>query len=876
MTLDKLKQDQQAETLIKDGTNLLESNEAAIEFLRRLDPTESGTFNIEQYSDSPKGAVKPKPDPLIARYPNLTLGDVKLLLPQLTLANAKGAGIFIARNQCDGHRSEKNVIRVRGVHADMDDVSASELAAVLARLEPTIVVQSSTSNRCQLYWQLADDEEMSKDEAKLINQGIAKIHGADPAAVDVSRLLRLPGFKHMKYRAEGKTPFVKVLSYGPIYKAQEIRDAFPPPPEIPSGSDTRRKTKLKEKPTPRPLPINLESGNDSSIPMQLEHIAEIISEKYPSLWTGNWSGANRSSGGMGYSSKSEADLALAGHIARVCAYQGVEKNELHDAVEILFNGSKMGAHEKWRSRSDYRANTISKAVNSLDDEAFAFPYSALQLESHGDIRNARAFAQVARGQFLYVATRQSWLKWCQEQWQLCEKEEHIAAAKAVCTQILSAATVAFRENQETGKKLMQDAMSAHTLTKIMAMLKLSVSEPQMATTDRELDSDPYILGVQNGIIDLRSGQHLFNQPDFLVTRYCNASYEEDATCPQWLTFLDQIFQSDLQTIESVQRLLGCSLLGLGTEEKLIICYGHGSNGKSVFNNVIYKILGGYALTAPPSILTARRKDDTGPRNDLAALAGKRYVSINETQAGDRLDEQTVKIMAGREPITARFLNQEFFVFDPSFTPWLRTNHKPIITGEDDGIWRRLVLIPFKRKFTDVEKDNQLEQKLLSESNGILMWMVEGAKLYQETGICLSPRMTNEIATYRKESDLLGEFLADYTTQDPTCRVNQATLYKEYRDWTETCGVRALAKKSFTQRLAERNHPEGKSGNARYYVGLKLGQSETRENKPTQGVVGGIIDDLPITENLETRTQRLENSEQPAQVAQANYEEGAAQ
>jgi phage/plasmid-associated DNA primase len=140
-------------------------------------------------------------------------------------------------------------------------------------------------------------------------------------------------------------------------------------------------------------------------------------------------------------------------------------------------------------------------------------------------------------------------------------------------------------------------------------------------------------------------------------------------------------------------------------------------------------------------------------------------------------------------------------------------------------------------------------------------------------------MTSEIATYRKESDLLGEFLADYTTQDPTCRINQGTLYKEYRDWTETCGVRALSKKSFTQRLAERNHPEGKSGNARYYVGLKLGQPETRENKPTQVGVGRITDDLPITENLETQTQRLENSEQPVQVAQANqagYIEGASQ
>ena len=440
----------------------------------------------------------------------------------------------------------------------------------------------------------------------------------------------------------------------------------------------------------------------------------------------------------------------------------------------------------------------------------------------------------------------------------------------MCGRILAAAGTEFTLDQERGKKLIQEAIAAHYLPRITAMLKLAVSEPEMATTDQELDSDPYLLGVRNGVVDLRHSQLLFNQPEFLVTRYCNAAFEEDATCPRWIAFLDQIFQSDIATIESVQRLLGCTLLGLGTEEILVICYGHGSNGKSVFNNVVNEILGGYAITAPPSILTARRKDDTGPRNDLAALAGTRYVSINETQAGDKLDEQVVKILAGREPISARFLNKEFFVFKPSFTPWLRTNHKPIITGEDDGIWRRLVLLAFQRKFTDDEKDPQLEQKLLEESDGILMWMLEGARLYLKDGIRQSPRMMSELSTYRKESDLLGEFIGDYTTSGPSLRTDQLTIYKEYRVWTESCGVRALSKKSFTQRLAERGYREGKSGNARYYTGLKLGR-ETSVLPPTQGGVDGISSVLPISENIDSYKEKTGNSLNPALPALPDHE-----
>ena len=173
----------------------------ALEFLARLDSSSDATFNIEHYTDVPKGAAKPKPDLLMGRYPNLSLAAVEKLLPKLQTVNESGAGIFVARNQCMGHRSEANIIRVRGVHADMDDVSAVQLAALMSVLPPSIIVESS-AGRYQLYWQLAEGETLSKKEAKAINQCLSQEHGADPAAVDVSRLLRLPGFKHMKYRSQ--------------------------------------------------------------------------------------------------------------------------------------------------------------------------------------------------------------------------------------------------------------------------------------------------------------------------------------------------------------------------------------------------------------------------------------------------------------------------------------------------------------------------------------------------------------------------------------------------------------------------------------------------------------------------------------------------
>jgi putative DNA primase/helicase len=422
---------------------------------------------------------------------------------------------------------------------------------------------------------------------------------------------------------------------------------------------------------------------------------------------------------------------------------------------------------------------------------------------------------------MHVSNRGKWMRWEDRRWVLCEKEEEVAEAKLVCSQILTAASQVLARDQERGKRLVQEALTAHNLTKITAMLKLAISEPGMATTDGELDTDPHMLGVSNGVVDLRTGLLHRNEPRLKVTRYCGAAYVEDWTCPKWLQFLDQVFQGDVDTIETVQLLLGYTLVGSSTEEKLIICYGHGSNGKSVFSNVVQKIVGGYAVTAPPSLLTARKSGDTSPRNDLAALAGARLVSINETQAGDRLDEQIVKMLAGREPISARFLHQEFFEYTPAFTPWLRTNHKPIVIGSDDGIWRRLVLLPFRRKFSDDEKDPGLEDKLRQERDGILGWMIDGAIKYLKDGLILSPRIKAEINTYRNDSDVLGDFLDENATLGAAEKVDQSTLYQRFRSWCADSGLHITAKKTFTQRLAERGFGEAKSGARRWYLGLRL-------------------------------------------------------
>jgi P4 family phage/plasmid primase-like protien len=557
----------------------------------------------------------------------------------------------------------------------------------------------------------------------------------------------------------------------------------------------------------------------------VDELSAWASGKYPDLWAGHWDKLQGPNGEQKYPSQSEADMALVGWLAREALVRGCAPAYLPATVLAAFRKSGLYRYEKEEQIKKYALPKViaSAMVGSQVGQSSATISVQQNSDEHGDVLNGKIFTKLWRDKFLFVANTGKWLRWYQGSsvWVWCHKDEALHASKDVGKMIMTEAARLYSRDPDKARKLVAHATKSHDLKRLEAMLKTAASEPGMSVTITELDNDPWSLGVRNGVVNLKTGALKENQPDLLITRSCDANYDRHASCPRWLKFLDEVFAGDTETIETVQRALGYTLTGDVTEEVIFICFGFGSNGKSVFNNVVSKILGDYGRVAPASLLTARRDGDTAPRNDLAALAGSRYVSINELQSGDRLDEQIVKFLAGREKISARFLHKEFFEFMPTFACWLRTNHKPIVTGDDDGIWRRLVLIPFAQQFKGPQKDPHLEEKLLSERDAILTWMVDGALKWKQDGLSLSQKMRRECASYRKESDLLGEFIDENCKADPDAKVLQSELFERYRVWSQNNGVRSLTKITFTRRLAERGFPASKSNGDRFYTGLKL-------------------------------------------------------
>jgi putative DNA primase/helicase len=782
----------------------------AITFLHQLDPSPAATFNIEAYTDAPKGQAKPKPDPLSTRFANLSLEEVSALLPNLERLNSQGAAIYFAVNQCRGDRSKANIERVRGVHADFDGVSATAFDKVRQLLTPTIEVQSSTPDRRHLYWLLEDGEAVAVEAVEQVNRGLVEL-GADPAAIDASRLLRLPGFRHMKHHGSASSDpedchATQVLAVGPRHKWAVIEAALP-----------------KEQPRSRNnTAATYSSRIEPADAALVEQAVALMAQAEPMLWFGRWEELKGFRQKLIYPSQSEADMAMASRIAHCLHEIGAAGDNLPALTETVFNRCGLAQRDKWRNRGDYRRATVSRACaafTSTRGERAEETEAKVDWSLFGDVRNARFFADKWAGQLAYVFDRRRWMRWDTKRWTMCQTGEEVERAKATCQALYQAAGAELAVDPERAQKLAREAAQAHLAQRIKAMVDLAQSDPKLAVSSSRLDADNYLLGVGNGVVDLRSARLLPNQPDELITRHADADFDIGAKCPRWLQFLDEVFDSDQSTIKSVQHLLGYTLTGLTIEEVLIFCVGFGANGKSIFGNVTAAILGDYAKTAPSSMLAARRTDDHGPRADVAMLAGARLVSVNELPAGLQLDEQMVKQIAGREPISARHLYGDFFTYQPRFTCWVRTNHKPIIKGDDDGIWRRIVILPFRRKFSEKERDPGLEGKLMAERDGILRWMVEGAAHYLKHGLYLSPSMQDERKQYRKDSDLLGEFLEERMTATVGARVEQREFYSAWSIWCQQNGTVSGSKKTFTQRLVERGVVANQSNGRRYYVGV---------------------------------------------------------
>jgi putative DNA primase/helicase len=325
-----------------------------------------------------------------------------------------------------------------------------------------------------------------------------------------------------------------------------------------------------------------------------------------------------------------------------------------------------------------------------------------------------------------------------------------------------------------------------------------------------------LLTVLNGTIDLKTGRLQPSRAEDFMTRLVPIEYDLEANCPLWINFLDRIFDADYEVIDYLQRFAGYCLTGRTGEQVLLFLYGLGCNGKSVLANVLGALLGDYSSTAGAELLMAR--DNRNATNNVAALRGARLVKVSEFDDGERLAEAQIKTLTGGDPVTCRFLYQEHFTYTPSFKVLLIGNHKPKIRGTDHGIWRRLHLLPFRVTIPEEERDPHLQDKLMTELPGILVWAVHGCLEWQKTGLNPPEKIKAATAEYRKSEDIFDLWLDDCCVKGEHMTATAADLLASFVDFSRWKGT---TPKKLGGMLTDAGFSREKSNGAIRWRGLGL-------------------------------------------------------
>jgi putative DNA primase/helicase len=324
-----------------------------------------------------------------------------------------------------------------------------------------------------------------------------------------------------------------------------------------------------------------------------------------------------------------------------------------------------------------------------------------------------------------------------------------------------------------------------------------------------LDADPMKINVANGtlVVARSEGDYIClkpHDPQDLITKIIPVRYDPAATCPQYDQFIAQV-QPEPAARRFLHQWGGLCLTGDVSEQKLVVFWGQGKNGKSTLLETWDAVAGDYGKSCPiETFLDPNRARRGGePTPDLAMLAGVRFLRTSEPERGSKLAEALIKLVTGGDAMQVRHLNRDFFELRPQFKLTISGNHRPQIRGADEGIWRRVILLPWSVTVEESKRDLHLVEKLVAEKSGILNRLLDGLRDWLDHRLMLPDAAVTATAAYRTDSDPLGRFLSACVVANPGKRVQSSALYAVFVAWARANGEKEWALNGFSQAMTER-------------------------------------------------------------------------
>jgi len=449
-----------------------------------------------------------------------------------------------------------------------------------------------------------------------------------------------------------------------------------------------------------------------------------------------------------------------------------------------------------------------------------------------DLGNGRRLVDAFGSQVRYTAGL-GWFHWNQQYWKPDTEELEIRELTKRLGSMISAEASEFQEAEERAPYL-KWAKQAKSNARQSAAIESAQSDPRVGVDVDNWDADPYLLGVANGVIDLRTGALLKGRPDLHITRRAPVAYTPGIQSPRFLEFLNYATFGDKEYQEWLQKAIGYTLTGLRTYDVMFLVYGPPGSGKNTFVETIVKGLGTKQYAFPLDSQILAQGDGRANASDQyywAELRGRRMIWVDELPESERMKENSVKKLTGSSEIPARSPGEKPFTFQSQGKLWITTNHRPIIT--DDAMWRRMRPIPWMNVPTN--SDPTLKEYLHDYEGGLpgmMSWAVEGAmkllasKEPDALGWCSVVADAAEV--YRRNEDRLGLFLEDETSETgPTSSEHLKTIYSVYKTWSEDRGERPMTQIAFQRKISDRGiQVSGSGGNAQV-----LGRTLKQQPKP---------------------------------------------
>lgn len=479
-------------------------------------------------------------------------------------------------------------------------------------------------------------------------------------------------------------------------------------------------------------------------------------------------------------------LRLGGHPDAEWALGELQDRWMNAATQT--EGPDHAAHTRTWDEAQEEWNRMYQPLADNPPEPYTFhtpdttTAATDKLEAFTDIANAERLASLHRDNIRYISTWGKWLVWDGQKWVQDPKTVAVSElAKAVARDLYAEISELATTSDSHGKAMVTWAKYSASVRGIDAMVRLTRGISGISIHHDQLDSDPWAFGVANGWIDLHTGA--FHEPDQrkLMTFHSDVRFDPAAACSTWGQVLAEWLPEE-GLVDYVQRLCGQALVGTVKDHILVIHYGSGANGKGTAIGAIASVFGPSFVVPHKNLITVTRNE---PHDTVRAhLFRMRLAVAAETDRKVRLNEAQVKELTGGDRLSARRMREDPWEFEPTHSLWLQTNHRPEVDGRDNGIWRRIRIVPWKTEFSGGAIDRDLPEKLKNESSGILNWILEGVANWQKHGLTEPPSVLDATSDYRASEDKNAKFAAD---QDLEFAADLSIASGSLQDmWAEWC------------------------------------------------------------------------------------------